>query len=106
MAKRKRNNLQVSSVAKKKASATGIQTPPHETHDGPTTVGSVIPPEDLEITLETLQSLTEHPNVIKSKSCKDLRTAVFNFRQACTTGQNAATGVYRARTNGTCIEEH
>lgn len=93
MAKRKRNNAQASTAPKKQASGTGIRTPPYEPRsDGPTTIGSVVPPEDLEITLETLQALTDYPNVIKSKACKDLRTAVFNFRQACTTGQNAATG--------------
>lgn len=94
MAKRKRNNAHVSTASKKQAAGTtGIRTPPYEAHsDGPTTMASVVPAEDVEITLETLQALAAHPNVIKSKSCKDLRTAVFNFSQACTTGRNALTG--------------
>lgn len=94
MAKRKRNNAHVSTASKKQAAGTtGIRTPPYEAHsDGPTTMASVVPAEDVEITLETLQALAAHPSVIKSKSCKDLRTAVFNFSQACTTGRNALTG--------------
>lgn len=94
MAKRKRNNAHMSTASKKQAAGTtGIRTPPYEAHsDGPTTMASVVPAEDVEITLETLQALAAHPSVIKSKSCKDLRTAVFNFSQACTTGRNALTG--------------
>ncbi|KAM3422939.1 hypothetical protein BST61_g422 [Cercospora zeina] len=92
MAKRKRNNTQANTASKKHASGTGIRTPPSETSVEPANASAVVPPEDLEITVETLQALTEHPSVIKSKTCKDLRTAVFNFRQACTTGQNAVEG--------------
>ncbi|CAK1362202.1 unnamed protein product [Cercospora beticola] len=92
MAKRKRNNAQANAASKKQAAGTGIRTPPYETSAEPTSASAVVPPEDLEITVETLQALTEHPSVIKSKTCKDLRTAVFNFRQACTTGQNAVEG--------------
>lgn len=44
----------------------------------------------MEVAVETLQSLTEHPALIKSKACKDLRAAVYNFRQASTTGMAAA----------------
>lgn len=51
---------------------------------------TVVPEEDLEITVETLRALVENPGLIKSKACKDLRTAVFEFRKACTTGFNAA----------------
>ncbi|KAI5357878.1 putative oxoglutarate/iron-dependent dioxygenase, prolyl 4-hydroxylase [Septoria linicola] len=92
MAKRKRNNVQAAPVSKKQVSTTGIRTPPQESTTEPTNVQSVVPPEDVEITIETLQALKEYPNVLKSKSCKDLRTAVFDFRQACTTGQNAVEG--------------
>jgi len=50
----------------------------------------VIPEEDLEITIDTLNVLAENPSIIKSKACKDLRTAVYRFRQACTTGFNSS----------------
>ena len=46
--------------------------------------------DDLDIAIDTLNTLTENPGVIKSKACKDLRTAVYEFRQSCTTGFNAA----------------
>lgn len=45
--------------------------------------------EELDITIETLLTLSQHPSLIKTKQCKDLRTAVYDFRQACTTGANA-----------------
>lgn len=56
----------------------------------PKFLSTVVPEEDLEITVETLRALVENPGLIKSKACKDLRTAVFEFRKACTTGFNAA----------------
>lgn len=56
----------------------------------PKTLGTVISDEELEITVETLTTLAEYPSVIKSKACKDLRVAVYDFRQACTTGVNTA----------------
>jgi hypothetical protein len=46
--------------------------------------------DDLDIAIDTLNTLAENPSVIKSKACKDLRTAVYEFRQACTTGQNTS----------------
>ncbi|KAF2757606.1 hypothetical protein EJ05DRAFT_439978 [Pseudovirgaria hyperparasitica] len=95
MGKRKRNNaLATSGTAKKHASNGGIPSPPGDTntHMGPERVNSVISSEELEIAVETLQTLAEHPAVIKSKACKDLRTAVYSFRQASTTGMLAAEG--------------
>ncbi|RMZ70095.1 prolyl 4-hydroxylase [Pyrenophora seminiperda CCB06] len=56
----------------------------------PASVHSVISSEEIEVAVETLQTLSEHPLLIKSKACKDLRTAVYDFRQACTTGLNSA----------------
>lgn len=56
----------------------------------PKFLSTVVPEEDLEITIDTLRALVENPGLIKSKACKDLRTAVFEFRKACTTGFNAA----------------
>jgi hypothetical protein len=89
MAKRKRNNAQANAV--KKPATNGIPSPPQETNPlEPANVHSVISSEEIEVTVETLQTLAEHPVLIKSKACKDLRTAVYGFRQACTTGLNSA----------------
>ncbi|KAF3046149.1 hypothetical protein E8E12_011381 [Didymella heteroderae] len=90
MAKRKRNNA-ASSAVKKQATAS-LPSPPQEkeTSLGAPSIHAVISPEEMEIAVETLQSLTEHPALIKSKACKDLRAAVYNFRQASTTGMAAA----------------
>jgi hypothetical protein len=51
---------------------------------------AVISDEELEIAVETLTALAQHPGLIKSKPCRDLRVAVHDFRQACTTGLNSA----------------
>lgn len=56
----------------------------------PKFLSTIVPEEDLEITVDTLRALVDNPGLIKSKACKDLRTAVFEFRKACTTGFNAA----------------
>lgn len=56
----------------------------------PKTIQAVVVDEDLEITIETLQTIANYPSLIKSKACKDLRTAVYDFRQACTIGLNTA----------------
>jgi len=89
MAKRKRNGAHTNAV--KKQSTSGLPSPPQEVNPlEPSSVLSVVSPEEIEIAVETLQSLSEHPNLIKSKVCKDLRTAVYGFRQACTTGLNSA----------------
>lgn len=94
MAKRKRNNTQATAV-KKQALPAGIPSPPSDstTTFEPTNASSIVLPEDIEISVETLQTLAQYPAIIKSKACKDLRTAVYGFRQACTTGLNAASGI-------------
>lgn len=56
----------------------------------PKSLTTVISDEELEITVETLQTLAKYPNLTKSKLCKDLRAAVYDFRQSCTTGVNSA----------------
>jgi hypothetical protein len=89
MAKRKRNNANTS--ANKKQTTTGIPSPPQDANPlEPASVHSVVSTEEIDLAVETLQSLTAHPLLIKSKACKDLRTAVYDFRQACTTGLNSA----------------
>jgi len=55
----------------------------------PTSVYSLISEEELEITVDTLKELVNHPALIKSRACKDLRVAVWDFRQACATGLNS-----------------
>ncbi|KAI1193589.1 prolyl 4-hydroxylase [Nemania serpens] len=54
----------------------------------PKSLASVVSEEEIEIAVETLDSLAQHPALIKSKACRNLRTAVYGFRQACTTGMN------------------
>ncbi|PSR78668.1 hypothetical protein BD289DRAFT_485932 [Coniella lustricola] len=53
-------------------------------------LATLVPEEDLEITVDTLRLLADNASLIKSKGCKDLRAAVFAFRQACTTGAVSA----------------
>lgn len=91
MAKRKRNTAHANAV--KKQAPSGIPSPPQDGNPlEPSNVHSVISSEEIEVAVETLQTLAEHPVLIKSKACKDLRTAVYGFRQACTTGLNSAEG--------------
>ena len=79
-------------VAGKKIKTTSTITPPPEKDLlEPKTIQSVgLTEDDLELAIDTLTTLAQNPSVIKSKACKDLRTAVYDFRQACTTGFNAA----------------
>lgn len=55
---------------------------------------TVISEEELDITIETLTTLAQYPSLTKSKLCKNLRTAVYDFRQSCTTGVNATSKPY------------
>ncbi|KAK1833717.1 hypothetical protein QBC39DRAFT_45593 [Podospora conica] len=56
----------------------------------PRSIHTLVSDEELEITVDTLAALSNHPNLIKSRACKDLRVAVYDFRQACVTGLNSA----------------
>ena len=93
MAKSKaKRNLQGpdSSHISKKAKPNATITPPPDAGE-PKSLRSVgLEEDDLDIAIDTLRTLAENPSVIKSKACKDLRTAVYEFRQACTTGFNTA----------------
>jgi len=85
--KRKQQDTQNGGPNKKSRSS--IPTPPSEIEEH-RTIGSLgLDEADLEITIDTLNKLAQHSSVIKSRACKDLRTAVYDFRQACTTGLNA-----------------
>jgi hypothetical protein len=80
-------------LPKKIAKITGITTPPPDSSSNvqATSLRTQVSEEELEITVETLATLAQHPSLIKSKACKDLRVAVYDFRQACATGLNART---------------
>jgi hypothetical protein len=92
MGKRKRNTTQTA-VAQKQQKASDIQTP-NDSDDGHVEhishISSVTSTEELELTVDTLRTLAQYPGLIKSKACKDLRAAVYDFRQACNTGVNSA----------------
>ncbi|KAL3426524.1 prolyl 4-hydroxylase [Phlyctema vagabunda] len=86
-AKRKRQGTQ-SDVPVKKTKAIALISS-FDTNEAKN-IQTLIADGDLEITVDTLNALAENPGLIKSKSCKNLRTAVFEFRKACTTGFNAS----------------
>jgi hypothetical protein len=89
-AKRKRNA--VAGYPHKLPKLSSIITPLPDPHSSlePKSVQTLVPDEELETTIDTLTLLSGYPNIIKSKACKDLRVAVWEFRQACTTGVNSA----------------
>lgn len=65
-------------------------TPPPDTDTHAKTIASIgLCDEDIELAIDTLNTLRANPAVIKTKACKDLRTAVYEFGRACTTGLNA-----------------
>ncbi|CAG8978170.1 hypothetical protein HYALB_00011485 [Hymenoscyphus albidus] len=92
--KRKHQGPQFDTLSKK-PKTTAIVTPPPDQSQStpdvdPKSIQAIgLEPDDIELAIDTLRALSENPNVIKSKACKDLRTAVYEFRQACTTGFNA-----------------
>lgn len=88
-AKRKRN-VQVGLPQKLLKAASSLTPPPDGATLEPKHLKTVVSDEELDITIETLTALAQYPSLTKSKACKDLRVAVYEFRQACTTGINAA----------------
>jgi hypothetical protein len=88
-AKRKRNAQ--TDLPQKQAKPSTTLTPPSDgTNLEPKHLNTVVSDEELDITVETLTALAQYPSLTKSKACKDLRVAVYDFRQACTTGVNNA----------------
>jgi hypothetical protein len=88
--KRKRN-AQVDTPKKiSKPSTVDTQSANLSNHLEPKSLNTLISEEELEIAVDTLVTLAKFPNVIKSKACKNLRVAVYDFKQACTTGVNTA----------------
>ncbi len=88
--KRKQQDLPADGPAKKLKTSTITPPPEKGLHEPKTTQSIGLNEDDLDLAIDTLTTLAKNPNVIKSKACKDLRTAVYDFRQACTTGFNAA----------------
>lgn len=89
--KRRQQNLPTDVPSKKPKAAAIVTPPPEKDAYQPKTIQSIgLDEDDLEIAIDTLSTLAQNPSVIKSKACKDLRTAVYDFRQACTTGFNAS----------------
>lgn len=86
-AKKRKHNASIRDAGSKAPNT--LPSPPSSDVE-PKNLNTIISEEELEIAVETLQALTEHPNLIKSKQCKGLRAAVFDFREACTTGVNTA----------------
>ncbi|KAK1144157.1 hypothetical protein N8T08_005819 [Aspergillus melleus] len=104
-AKRKRNEQATHPLKLTKVVSTQTPLPDVTTLD-PKHLNTIVADEELEITIETLAALTQHPSLTKSKACKDLRVAVYDFRQACNTGANAAEGAnLTARITGALADE-
>jgi hypothetical protein len=87
-AKRKRN-AQIE-TPQKLSKASTLTPPPDGASQEPTNLKEIISDEELDVTIETLMALSQYPGLTKSKACKDIRVAVYEFRQACTTGVNTA----------------
>ncbi|KAG9605884.1 prolyl 4-hydroxylase, partial [Aureobasidium melanogenum] len=91
MGKRKRNTQAAASQKQQKPS--DLPTP-NDSDEGPlenvSHISAVTSSEELKLTVDTLRTLSQYPGLIKSKACKDLRAAVYDFRQACNTGVNSA----------------
>jgi hypothetical protein len=106
--KRKQAGLLIDATAKKIKTSAIITPPPDQPGIGaPKTIQSIgLNEDDLDIAIDTLNTLTQNPSVLKSKACKDLRTAVYEFRQACTTGFNASVDTnLTARISGALADE-
>ncbi|EAU30768.1 conserved hypothetical protein [Aspergillus terreus NIH2624] len=105
-AKRKRNAPDDHPQKLPKSAASIVTPPPDSTGLEPKHLNTVVLDEDVEITIETLTALAKYPNLIKSKACKDLRVAVYDFRQSCTTGvNNAEDANLTARITGALADE-
>lgn len=95
--KRKQQNAQAEHPNKHPKTAPVLTPPPDGAQFEPKNLHTVVSTEELEITIDTLNSLAQYPGLIKSKFCKDLRGAVYDFRQACTTGVNNAGRLHTGR---------
>ncbi|CAK7271239.1 hypothetical protein SEPCBS57363_004515 [Sporothrix epigloea] len=89
-ASKKRKAQSQSQTGQKPLKAARPISPPSDTPPEPASLQSVTSLEEIEITVDTLKELAAHPAFTKLKQCRELRGAVHEFRQACTTGVNAA----------------
>jgi hypothetical protein len=90
-AQKRKQAAQADLPNKKVLKTSGVITPPPDSDDAqPKSLQTVVSEEELDITVETLAALAQHPSLIKSKACKDLRAAVYDFKQASATGLAAA----------------
>ncbi|KAJ5933302.1 hypothetical protein N7516_007791 [Penicillium verrucosum] len=104
-AKRKRN-AQVDLPQKLPKAVPDLTPPPDGVPHESTHLNAVVSDEELDITIETLTALAQYPSLTKSKACKDLRVAIYDFRQTCTTGLNTAEGAnLTARITGALVDE-
>src|SRR5689334_13423196 len=89
--KRKRNAQDnIANNKTRNGTSTALTPPDSSGSEAPTNLQSVLSEEEMEITVDTLLTLAKFPTIIKSKQCRSLRTAVYDFRQACTTGVNTS----------------
>ena len=92
--KKRKGAAQQAKATPKRPKTQAIASPPDSNSDGatfePKNLQTLILDEELGTTVETLKTLTKYPNLIKSKPCRDLRAAVYDFRQASTTGSISA----------------
>ncbi|KYK60812.1 hypothetical protein DCS_01950 [Drechmeria coniospora] len=104
-AKRKRRGQ--AELPNKAAKNGAITTPPPDGESfEPKSLQTVISEEELDVTIETLATLAKYPSLTKSKLCKNLRVAVYDFRQSCNTGVNAAEGGnLTARVSAALVDE-
>jgi hypothetical protein len=86
--KRKQPDASALAAPKRQKATQEPITPPPDTQAK--TIASIgLCDEDIELAIDTLNTLKANPAVIKTKACKDLRTTVYEFSKACTTGLNA-----------------
>jgi hypothetical protein len=86
--KRKQPDATALAASKRQKAAQEPITPPPDTQAK--TIASIgLCDEDIELAIDTLNTLKANPAVIKTKACKDLRTVVYEFGKACTIGLNA-----------------
>ncbi|KAH8591079.1 hypothetical protein B0O99DRAFT_277781 [Bisporella sp. PMI_857] len=89
--KGKRKALDLPNGISVKKIKTGIPSPPPDTAGELKSLGSIgLEDADIEIAVDVLRILAQNPGVVKGKGCKELRTSVYEFRQACTTGLNSS----------------
>ena len=87
----KRKHLSRVDAPNKQPKTTAIITPPPDIPNfEPKNRQTVVPDDEVDITVETLTTLAQYPGLIKSKGCSDLRAAVYAFRQASNASSGAA----------------